>query len=219
MAVTGALLGASLLSGALGRRRAKKERKKQMQAQKKQAAYMQQLSSPQNYANLINQYRGQFQEGYMPSLRGIGDTLALNEQNSQQEFNAEAARRGLSGSGMAFAGQNSIRSARMAGLGEAQRAYQTDVENAARGAAGQTIQNQMYGGANFSPYPYVAGPPGALETLLSSGSQGLGLAAQYGQMTGGSGNLGSLLGLKGGPDPNTYGPPAPYYVGNAVGRG
>lgn len=222
MAVTGAMMALGAISGLVKKRKAKKAAKKMQKAQQQQAAYYQQFASPENYAKLVNQYRGQFQEGYTPALRQLGDTLALNESHGQQAFAADTARRGLSGSGLAFAGQNSLRAARMAGLGEGQRAFQMDVENAARQQASQTIGNQLAGAQQFNPYQYVPQAPSTLEALLSGASQGIGMAGQYGALTGSSGNLGSLLGLKGGPGsvaPGDYGPAAPYYYGQQPGRG
>lgn len=218
MGAAAGIMGAQMIGGMLQNRRAGKASKTAKEIARRQSQYYQMLASPENFNALINNYRGQMQGAYAPQLRQMGDLLGMNEANAQQAFNADVARRGLSGSGMAFAGQNSIRAARMAGLGEAQRAYTMDTENAARQYASQTIGNQLQGASQFNPNIYVPPTPSTLEAMLNSAPGAIGMAGQYGQLTGGSGNLGSLLGLKGGPT-GTYGPYQPYYIGNQPGRG
>lgn len=215
-----ALVGMQMAGSYMSNKRAKKGSKLQKRAQAREAQYYQKWASPENFNNLTNQYRSQMQGAYLPQMRQLGDVLGLNEANAQQQFNADTARRGLSGSGMAFAGQNSIRAARMAGLGQAQQQYQMDVENAARQQAQNTINQQLQGASQFNPYQYVEQAPSTLEALLNGTSGALGTAANYGLYTGSSGNFGSLIGLKGGPMPAGYqGPTQPYYIGNQPGRG
>lgn len=215
-----AMIGMQMASSYMGNKQAKKANKNQKKLAARRSQYYQQFTNPEYHAKLLDAYRNQFQQGYMPALRQMGDTLGLNEQGAQQAFATDTARRGLSGSGMAFAGQNAIRAARTTGLGEAQRAYQMDVENAARQQAGNTIGEQLRGAEVENPYQYYDTPPSMLQSLLQGGQAGIGDSGQYGQLTGASGNFGSLIGLKGGPSPyNQYGPQQPYYIGQQPGRG
>lgn len=220
MGAGAALVGAQVIGGALANRKSKKQSKWNQKVAQRRSQYYQALTSPEYYNQLANQYRGQYQNAYLPQMRQLGDVLGLNEANAQEQFAADTARRGLSGSGVAMAGANSLRAARMAGLGEAQRAYTMDVENATRQQVQNQIAQQLHGAEAMSPYQYDEVPPSMLQSLLGAIPAGLQQSAAYGQYTGSSGNFGSLLGLKGGPlPPDQYGPYQPYYIGNQPGRG
>lgn len=218
MAMMGAAVGLSMLSSILQSRQQRKAAKQQRMLQEMQRQRIQALTSPEHYNQLIGNYRTQFAEGYRPAQRQLADQLALGQQTQEQSFQNDLARRGLSGSGMAFAGMNAIGAQRQAGLGQAEQNYQMDVERASREAAGQNIQNQL-GGAYNTPYEYVPPGPTGLQAALSGISAGLGGAATMSGLTGSSPqNFGQLMGLKGGPT-GQYGPQQPYYVGQNVGPG
>jgi hypothetical protein len=162
------LQGIPVLTGYLGARQQAGQAQNVQNAQREQRAQTLALASPERYLQNYSGYLGAFKESYRPWLVGEQDRAAIGEQTALQGFQTDLSRRGLSGSGIAFAGQSAIRTGRQAQLGENYRQYWTQTEQAARDAAGQQRAAEVNASLG-APYTYVPRPSPTLGAV-----QGLG---------------------------------------------
>lgn len=175
--------GLSVVKGYVDSKKAKKEAKRAQRYAEGQRGETLGYATPEHYLDLLDQYRGAFREGYMPALRTISDALALGETSAMQGFDADVARRGLSGSGLALAGRSAIRGGRQASYSDALRKYYQDVEESARGQAGQTAAGQV--GASLGSTVNYIPKPSITSGVLGGAIQGLSSGSTIGGLMGG----------------------------------
>ena len=164
-------------------KRAKKNAKQAQKAADRQRAETLGMAGPEAYGKNYEFYRKLYQDAYMPHLRSIGEALALGEQSGLQGFDADVARRGLSGSGLALAGRSAIRSGRQANYNQALRDFYNQAESRAGGQADVTSARQI-GASMGAPIQYIPRPAGGGEAYAGAALQGLGTATGVGSLMG-----------------------------------
>jgi hypothetical protein len=151
------LHGIPVLTNYLGAREQAQQAKAYQDAQRRQRAETLAFASPEAYTANYERYLSEFEDANKPWLKTEADRAAIGEQTAMQGFDTDLARRGLSGSGLAFAGRSAIRTGREAQLNENMRRYRQMNEEAARDAAGQTRSAQISASVG-APYSYVPRP-------------------------------------------------------------
>lgn len=155
------LHGIPVLENYMGARDAAKNAQALQDAQRHQRNETLGFASPENYNALYEKYLGEYKDVYRPWLTTEADRAAIGEQTALQGFEADVARRGLSGSGLALAGASAIRTGRQAQLSENMLKYRQMWEDAARESATGT-RNAQISASTGNPYTYVPRPSPAV---------------------------------------------------------
>lgn len=147
-----------MVAGAVAKgRQAKKEAKSLDKTARKNRSGNLKYASPENYLQILNQYKDAFKEQYAPGALNIGQNIATGSAGAQQAMDTSLGRRNLSGSGLDFALKNANQAQRGAQWNQTLRDFYSQANAAARQQADVTTGRQT-GTSIASPLTYTPRP-------------------------------------------------------------